>query len=38
MNRIAASAAAEPKALLDAIHGQLGMVPNVLKVFATSAA
>ncbi|MDM5179221.1 peroxidase-related enzyme [Massilia sp. DJPM01] len=26
----------EQKALLDAIHGQLGMVPNFLKVFANS--
>ncbi|MES2163470.1 MAG: carboxymuconolactone decarboxylase family protein [Pseudomonadota bacterium] len=40
MNRIAtietATANAEQKALLDAIQGQLGMVPNFLKVFANS--
>ncbi len=40
MTRIAtietATANDEQKALLDAIHGQLGMVPNFLKVFANS--
>ncbi|GJI97226.1 alkyl hydroperoxide reductase AhpD [Duganella caerulea] len=40
MTRIAtienATANAEQKALLDAIQGQLGMVPNFLKVFANS--
>ena len=30
------TANAEQKALLDAIQGQLGMVPNFLKVFANS--
>jgi len=32
------NANAEQKALLDAIHNQLGMVPNFLKVFANSPA
>ncbi|MBQ5961738.1 carboxymuconolactone decarboxylase family protein [Massilia sp. ZL223] len=32
------SASAEQRALLDAIHGQLGMVPNFLKVLANSPA
>lgn len=32
------NANAEQKALLDAIHSQLGMVPNFLKVFANSPA
>lgn len=31
-----ATANAEQKALMDAIHSQLGMVPNFLKVFANS--
>ena len=31
-----ATATPEQKALLDAIQGQLGMVPNFLKVFANS--
>lgn len=42
MNRInvvtAENANAEQKALLDAIHSQLGMVPNFLKVLANSPA
>lgn len=33
-----ANASAEQKALLDAIQGQLGMVPNFLKIFANSPA
>lgn len=33
-----ANASTEQKALLDAIQGQLGMVPNFLKIFANSPA